>query len=152
MGVPTFGILAFAIAVFGIPIVGIPAFGIPTFGSLVEFRHPLIRHPLGLPQQKLMQQSVNYSGMFFGYATLLQEGQMVHSGFKTPKGRKSARAPLCCKNLCCASRSRTGGKGAVCTGKKGSICHFARALPASNYGTLLSSPSFYQLFGHTRRV
>ena len=35
---------------FGIPTVGIPAFGIPTFGILVEFRHPLVRHPLDSPQ------------------------------------------------------------------------------------------------------
>ena len=45
-GIPTFGILAFGIPVFGIPTVGSPAFRIPTFESLVEFRYPLIRHPL----------------------------------------------------------------------------------------------------------
>ena len=47
---PTFGIPAFGIPACGIPNFGIPAFGIPTIGVLVEFRHPLIRHPLDSPQ------------------------------------------------------------------------------------------------------
>ena len=42
----------FEIPDFGIPTVGIPAFGIPIFGILVEFRHPLVRHPLDCPQAK----------------------------------------------------------------------------------------------------
>ena len=37
------------IPAFGIRTVRIPAFGIPTFCISVEFRHPLIRHPLDAP-------------------------------------------------------------------------------------------------------
>ena len=50
-GIPVFGIPDFGIPDFGIP-VGIPGFGIPTFGISVEFRHPLIKHPLDSPQEE----------------------------------------------------------------------------------------------------
>ena len=87
---PAFGIPALGIPGFGVPTVGIPAFGI-----LVEFRHPLVRHPLDSPQD--LERVLRDMGVYLALRRWLSLGHVCSKGIVVKRLWEASVWSLSCR-------------------------------------------------------